>query len=131
MGYFVSQSLSVILLLMLCNRRQETAAPSPNQARRSPATMFSPSRCSMGRLMGIKMVVFLDMIVLVMVMVMMMVIMMVMRARRFPATMLSLFRCSMRNLMIIRMFKMMLNKNSDGDGVHGHDGRMSQHFALQ
>ena len=77
--------------------------------------------------MRIKMVVFLDMIVLVMVMVMMMVMM----ARRLPATMLSLFRCSIRNLMIIRMFKMMLNKNSDGDGVHGHDGRMSRHFALQ
>ena len=77
MGYFVSQSLSVILLLMLCNRRQETAAPSPNQARRSPATMFSPSRCSMGRLMGIEMVVFLG-IMMVMVMVMMMVMLMTM-----------------------------------------------------
>ena len=91
MGYFVSQSLSVILLLMLCNRRQETAAPSPSQARRSPATMFSPSRCSMGRLMGIEMVVFLD-IVMVMMMVMVMVMMtrmmmvMLMMARRSPAT---------------------------------------------
>ena len=91
MGYFVSQSLSVILLLMLCNRRQETAAPSPNQARRSPATMFSPSRCSMGRLMGIEMVVFLD-IVMVMMMVMVMVMMtrmmmvILMMARRSPAT---------------------------------------------
>ena len=82
--------------------------------------------------MRIKMVVFLDMIVLVMVLVLVlvMVMMMVMMARRLPATMLSLFRCSVRNLMIIRIFKMMLNKNSDGDGVHGHDGRMSQHFAL-
>ena len=120
MGYFVGQSLSVILISMLCNRRQETAAPSPNQARRSPATMFSLFRCSMGRLMGIEMVVFLGIMM-----------MMVMMARRLPATILSLFRCSIRNLMIIRMFKMMLNKNSDGDGVHGHDGRMSQHFALQ
>ena len=79
MGYFVGQSLSVILLLMMCNRRQETAAPSPNQARKSPATMFSPSRCSMGRLMGIAMVVFLGRVV-----VMMMV--MLMMARRSLAT---------------------------------------------
>ena len=76
MGYFVGQSLSVILLLMICNRRQETAAPSPNQARRSPATMFSLFRCSLRKLMRIKMVAFLDMRVLVMVM------MMVMMARR-------------------------------------------------
>ena len=76
MGYFGGQSLSVILLLMICNRRQETAAPSPNQARRSPATMFSPSRCSMGRLMRIKMVVFVDIMVIMMVMEMM--------ARRSP-----------------------------------------------
>ena len=81
MGYFVSQSLSVILLLMMCNRRQEMAAPSPNQARRSPATMFSPSRCSMGRLMGIEMVVFLG-IMMTMMMVMLMLVMMVMMTRR-------------------------------------------------
>ena len=80
MGYFVGQSLSVILLLMLCNRRQETAAPSPSQARRSPATMFSPSRCSNGRLMRIKMVVFLEIMVMMMVMVMVMEMM----ARRSP-----------------------------------------------
>ena len=45
--------------------------------------------------------------------------------------MFSLFRCNMRNLMIIKMFKMMVIKKSDGDGVHGHDGRMLKHFALQ